>query len=244
LVRRPARLRNTPWFYKEIAAPFFEKELPELPLLHFRPARLRRRRHQCRPQRRRTAARLVQNPLAATPAQKTFANDSNALNKQFYDELLYILGLEEVKEGGKKIIDRADKRRCDGSLLENTLSELEVSGVWRDATDLDQFGDTPEKQRFSIALELCITWLNRILFLKLLEGQLLRWRPKAAMRLLSVEQCEGLRRTQRTVFPCPGRARSRTPRIGAAKIRQRSLPEQFAVRANRTGTPHFARISF
>ncbi|MBK9336933.1 MAG: hypothetical protein IPM98_10230 [Lewinellaceae bacterium] len=91
-----------------------------------------------------------------------------------------------MKEGGKKLIERAGKRRHDGSLLENTLSELEVSGVWRDAPELEQFGDSPDKQRFSIALELCITWLNRILFLKLLEGQLLRWRP-GSDRLLSVD---------------------------------------------------------
>lgn len=181
---------NTDWFYKEIAAPFFEKELPELDCCQFD---LRDYATAA------TNADLEDDELLLdlykilSPQhllKKAFANDSNALNKQFYDELLYILGLEEVKEGGKKIIDRASKRRCEGSLLENALSELEVSGAWRDATGLDQFGDTPEYQRFSIALELCITWLNRILFLKLLEGQLMRWsrEPGKAERLLTVEK--------------------------------------------------------
>jgi adenine-specific DNA-methyltransferase len=33
-----------------------------------------------------------------------FVNDSNTLNKAFYTELLYIMGLTEVKEGNKKLI--------------------------------------------------------------------------------------------------------------------------------------------
>ncbi|HLP94305.1 MAG TPA: Eco57I restriction-modification methylase domain-containing protein [Saprospiraceae bacterium] len=177
----------TDWFYREIAAPFFEKELPELRCCTFD---LRDYATAATNQDPNDDELLLDLYKILSPQhllKKAFANDSNALNKQFYDELLYILGLEEVKEGGKKIIDRASKRRCEGSLLENTLSELEVSGVWRDATGLDQFGDTPEYQRFSIALELCITWLNRILFLKLLEGQLLRWRG-GSERLLTVER--------------------------------------------------------
>jgi hypothetical protein len=32
-----------------------------------------------------------------------FANDSNTLDKGFYTELLYLIGLEEVKEGSKKL---------------------------------------------------------------------------------------------------------------------------------------------
>ena len=178
---------NTDWFYKEIAAPFFEKELPELHCCTFDLRDYVTAATNNDPNDDELLLDLYKILSPQHLLKKPFANDSNALNKQFYDELLYILGLEEVKEGGKKIIDRASKRRSEGSLLENTLSELEVSGVWRDATGLDQFGDTPEYQRFSIALELCITWLNRILFLKLLEGQLLRWRA-GSDRLLAVER--------------------------------------------------------
>jgi hypothetical protein len=183
---------NTDWFYKEIAAPFFEKELPELHCCTFDLRDYATAATNEDPNDDELLLDLYKILSPQHLLKKAFANDSNALNKQFYDELLYILGLEEMKVGGKKIIDRASKRRCEGSLLENTLSELEISGVWRDATMLDQFGDTPEYQRFSIALELCITWLNRILFLKLLEGQLLRWRgagvPHISERLLSVER--------------------------------------------------------
>ena len=38
--------------------------------------------------------------------------------------------------------------------------------------DISSFGVNTEERAFAIALELCITWINRILFLKLLEGQL------------------------------------------------------------------------
>ena len=36
-----------------------------------------------------------------------------------------------------------------------------------------------EDRLFSIALELCITWINRVLFLKLLEGRLMAWHESA-----------------------------------------------------------------
>lgn len=39
----------------------------------------------------------------------SFANDSNSLDKNFYSELLHIIGLTEVKEGGKKLIERHKK---------------------------------------------------------------------------------------------------------------------------------------
>jgi adenine-specific DNA-methyltransferase len=41
-------------------------------------------------------------------------NDGDTLNKDFYDELLYILGLEERKEGANRIIDRVAQDRRSG----------------------------------------------------------------------------------------------------------------------------------
>jgi hypothetical protein len=105
-----------------------------------------------------------------------FANDSNSLNKSFYSELLYLIGLEEVKEGSKKIIRRKQEgKRNDGSLLENTIIILETENCLHKVSGLQQYGDTKDEQLFSVALELCITWINRILFLKLLEAQLLKY---------------------------------------------------------------------
>jgi adenine-specific DNA-methyltransferase len=56
-----------------------------------------------------------------------FKNDSNSLDKDFYRELLHIIGLEETKQGSKKLIGRAgDKTRNYGSLLESAISILKT----------------------------------------------------------------------------------------------------------------------
>jgi len=52
---------------------------------------------------------------------------------------------------------------------------IEQSERFYSLQNLSQFGETYEDRLFSIALELTITWLNRILFLKLLEGQLVNF---------------------------------------------------------------------
>ncbi|HFK5521442.1 TPA: Eco57I restriction-modification methylase domain-containing protein, partial [Elizabethkingia anophelis] len=100
---------------------------------------------------------------------KSFGNDSNQLNKAFYNELLHIIGLEEVKESGKKVIQRKKSKDSDyGPLLENTIFTLE------DKDYLPKIKNIPnnEEKSFTVGLELCLTWVNRILFLKLLESQL------------------------------------------------------------------------
>ena len=102
---------------------------------------------------------------------KKFANDSNSLNTDFYNELLYIIGLEESKDTAKKTIRRIkEAERKEGSLIENTISKLKTKKYFGyDATE------QTENQYYEVALELCITWLNRILFLKLLESQLIKY---------------------------------------------------------------------
>ncbi len=105
-----------------------------------------------------------------------FENDSNALDKRFYTELLHLIGLEEVKEKGKKLIGRKkEKERNSGSLLETAINEIHsVEKVYR-LDNKEAYGSTYEEQLFNVGLELCITWINRILFLKLLEAQLLTY---------------------------------------------------------------------
>lgn len=103
-------------------------------------------------------------------------NDSNALNKNFYHELLYILGLREVKDKGRKLITRLpENERHPGALIEHTMQRLDRDGALGNVADLETYGDTKEEQLFNVGMELCITWLNRVLFLKLLEAQLLRF---------------------------------------------------------------------
>ncbi|HRZ20323.1 MAG TPA: class I SAM-dependent DNA methyltransferase, partial [Bacteroidales bacterium] len=105
--------------------------------------------------------------------KESFTKDSNALNEQFYKELLYIIGLEEVKAGTKNIIRRKEKNRQAGSLIENTMNILLTEDILYKVKDRTIFGQTKDAQLFGIALELTLTWINRILFIKLLEGQLI-----------------------------------------------------------------------
>jgi adenine-specific DNA-methyltransferase len=103
-------------------------------------------------------------------------NDNNKLNSKFYSELLHIIGLEEVKDGGKKLIQRkAESSRNEGSLLENCINMLENEDRLHHVKDLLSYGKGKDEQNFNIGLELCITWINRILFLKLLEAQLQKY---------------------------------------------------------------------
>jgi hypothetical protein len=95
--------------------------------------------------------------------KKPVANDSNTLNRNFYFELLHLIGLTEEKKEGKKVIIRSEKeKRQKSSLIENIIFQL-----------CDDMAD--ENMLFDIALELSITWVNRILFLKLLEAQQLQY---------------------------------------------------------------------
>ena len=105
-----------------------------------------------------------------------FTNDSNTLDKSFYTELLHIIGLEESKVGSKKIIGRKPEgKRNPGSLLENTLNILRSEDCLSQLKKRSDFGSNSEEQYYNVTLELVITWINRILFLKLLEGQLIRY---------------------------------------------------------------------
>lgn len=92
-----------------------------------------------------------------------FENDSNTLNQNFYAELLYIMGLVDKKDGGKKIIVRnKEGERNEGSLIESAIFRLS-----------DYI--TNKEELFEVSLELVITWINRILFLKLLESQQVKY---------------------------------------------------------------------
>lgn len=103
--------------------------------------------------------------------KKRIHTDPNELDRQFYNELLHILGLEERKEenGGKMLIARKEQPDS-ASLVEQTYNKVEKN--WQDFANTKNYGLEREEQMFNITLELVITWLNRILFLKLLEAQL------------------------------------------------------------------------
>jgi len=106
----------------------------------------------------------------------SFSNDANSLNQEFYNELLHIIGLEETKEGGKKLIKRKkESERYLASFLEQIINEVDSLGKINRLDNAKQFGKTLAEKLEHIAIELSITWINRILFLKLLESQLLSY---------------------------------------------------------------------
>ncbi|PIX36488.1 MAG: hypothetical protein COZ59_00825, partial [Bacteroidetes bacterium CG_4_8_14_3_um_filter_31_14] len=102
-------------------------------------------------------------------------NDSNSLNEKFYKELLHIIGLEEAREGTKNIIRRKKENRNKASLIELTIDAIETEDTLHRLPDQSIYGTNKEERIFNVALELCIIWINRILFLKLLEGQLITY---------------------------------------------------------------------
>lgn len=104
--------------------------------------------------------------------KRPFAHNANTLNQPFYNELLHILGLSESTHKGLNRLTRLpENERLTGSLLENTLNCLLDQN--RSAKANEQNSDKPEaaEQLFAQALELCLIWLGRVLFLKLMEGQ-------------------------------------------------------------------------
>ncbi len=77
--------------------------------------------------------------------------DANTLNKDFYEELLYILGLEEQNEKGKILIKQSRTKNSLSDALKKQYNNLDDEEV----------------------MALLIAWNNRILFLRLLESLLI-----------------------------------------------------------------------
>jgi len=131
-----------------------------------------------------------------------FTNDSNSLNKTFYSELLHIIGLAETKESGKKLIGRkTESERNIGSLVENAINQLDSLDKISRLEKPSQFGDTDQERLFNVGLELAITWINRILFLKLLEAQLIKYhRNEKLFSFLNLEKVQNYDDLNRLFF--------------------------------------------
>ncbi|WP_299986762.1 Eco57I restriction-modification methylase domain-containing protein [uncultured Pontibacter sp.] len=162
---------STDFFYKEIVAPFIAGLSESITYTY---VNLKEFEKPLKNKDLKDDVKLVALYKLLSPAhllKEPFANDANSLDPGFYLELLHIIGLEEVKEGGRKLIRR--KARPDaGSLLEAAYQKLKSEDLVSGLDNPYTYGNTREEQLFNVALELCITWMNRILFLKLLEAQL------------------------------------------------------------------------
>ncbi|WRC03255.1 class I SAM-dependent DNA methyltransferase [Helicobacter pylori] len=81
-------------------------------------------------------------------------SDANTLNKDFYEELLYILGLEEQNDKGKILIKQSRTQNSLSDALKKQYKNLDDEEV----------------------MALLIAWNNRILFLRLLESLLISFK--------------------------------------------------------------------
>ena len=165
---------DTKFFYESIAKPFVETITDAVDCTYFdlRPFEEVVKNEDKKDDNKLIALYKILSPVHLL--KLPFANDSNTLDTKFYSELLHIIGLEEVKEGSKKLIKRKEKPD-PASILENTIMKLEDKDSIRSVTNLSSFGSDKKEQLFNVALELSITWINRILFLKLLEAQLYKY---------------------------------------------------------------------
>jgi len=166
---------TTDSFYNDIAFKFLKSLKDEIPFTWFDLRKVEKVAANNDPK---DDTKLIDLFKILSPAhllKQPFANDSNSLDTKFYSELLHLIGLEEKKDKGKKIIQRREKPDA-GSLLENVINTLiaedRLSALPGNGAE---FGEKKEDRLFNVGLELCITWINRILFLKLLEGQLLNY---------------------------------------------------------------------
>jgi type II restriction/modification system DNA methylase subunit YeeA len=167
---------KTDFFYKQIAEPFIADITAEIEFTYFNIQDFQKPL--------RNADKADDNALIAlfkllSPEhllKLPFTNDSNSLDKRFYSELLHIIGLTETKEGSKKLIQRNKAgERNTGTILEDAIIQLDSLDKLNRLEKPSQFGASTEERLFNVALELSITWINRILFLKLLEAQLITY---------------------------------------------------------------------
>lgn len=109
-------------------------------------------------------------------------NDANDLNKKFYDELLYILGLTQSTQNGKAIIQESrESKASEGTLFYAIKSKL----ANKDFEDIIQY---------------IILWLNRILFLKLIESNLVRFNNDTTLKFLNYEKIDSFDKLSELFF--------------------------------------------
>lgn len=168
--------KETTLFYNEIAKPFINDLEDEIPCTYFDIRSYKNALTNTNTEDDKTLIQLYKIFSPNHLLKVSFADDSNKLDEKFYKELLHIIGLEEFKDGSKFIIRRKleDKRNA-GSLLEMAISILDTEEPLHKVTDIQNYGENKDDKTYNVALELCITWINRILFLKLLEGQLVNY---------------------------------------------------------------------
>ncbi|EJD4761237.1 Eco57I restriction-modification methylase domain-containing protein [Campylobacter coli] len=117
-------------------------------------------------------------------------NDANSLNNAFYKELLYILGLCESKQNSKLIIAKSQESKEEqGTFYTAINSKL-------------------EEENFETILKLLILWLNRILFLKLIESNLVRFNDDKNLKFLNFKKIPDFDKLSELFFEILAKGRS------------------------------------
>ncbi|WP_120925613.1 class I SAM-dependent DNA methyltransferase [Helicobacter pylori] len=123
--------------------------------------------------------------------------DANTLNKDFYEELLYILGLEEQNDKGKILIKQ--------SRTQNSLSDALK----------EQYKNLDDEE----VMALLIAWNNRILFLRLLESLLISFEHFNKESFLTTENFKDFNALNTLFFEVLAKKNSeRLPEIKEDKI--------------------------
>ncbi|EHG8705409.1 class I SAM-dependent DNA methyltransferase [Campylobacter coli] len=117
-------------------------------------------------------------------------NDANSLNNAFYKELLYILGLCESKQNSKLIITKSQESKEEqGTFYTAINSKL-------------------KEENFETILKLLILWLNRILFLKLIESNLVRFNDDKNLKFLNFKKIPDFDKLSELFFEVLAREKS------------------------------------
>ncbi|HEB7689129.1 class I SAM-dependent DNA methyltransferase [Campylobacter coli] len=117
-------------------------------------------------------------------------NDANSLNNAFYKELLYILGLYESKQNSKLIITKSEESKEEqGTFYTAINSKL-------------------KEENFETILKLLILWLNRILFLKLIESNLVRFNDDKNLKFLNFKKIPDFDKLSELFFEVLAKERS------------------------------------
>ncbi|EOB0676887.1 Eco57I restriction-modification methylase domain-containing protein [Campylobacter coli] len=117
-------------------------------------------------------------------------NDANSLNNAFYKELLYILGLYESKQNSKLIIAKSEESKEEqGTFYTAINSKL-------------------KEENFETILKLLILWLNRILFLKLIESNLVRFNDDKNLKFLNFKKIPDFDKLSELFFEILAKERS------------------------------------
>jgi hypothetical protein len=167
--------KSTNFFYEEIASPEIQAIQSEIPYTHFDIRDYDQIPRNTDQENDRKLIALYRFLSPVHLLKLSFANDNNQLNKEFYAELLHIIGLEEIKRDNRKLIVRKKANERDsGSIIENAIGAINLMDKL-DGIDSEQYGEDKTERLFNVAFDLAITWINRVLFLKLLEAQMIKY---------------------------------------------------------------------